>query len=63
MENRKAISFVFSIIAIILGVTLFKQFNFESLTFEKPTLAVLYFIVFAFSIYILVKKPKKQSEK
>lgn len=59
MESRKAISFVFSIIAIILGVTLFKQFNFESQTFEKPALAIVYFIVFAFSIYMLVKRSKK----
>ena len=63
MENRKPISFVFSIIAIILGVTLFKQYDFENFTFEKPALAAVYFTVFAFSIYILVKKPKKQSEK
>lgn len=63
MENRKATSFIFSIIAIILGVTLFKQFDFESLKFEKPALAIVYIIVLAFSIYILLKKPKNQAEK
>ncbi|OXB22737.1 hypothetical protein B0A80_14650 [Flavobacterium tructae] len=63
MENQKASSFVFSIIAIILGVVLYKQFDFEKLTFEKPTLAVLYIIVFLFSVFILIKNAKKGSAK
>lgn len=63
MENKKPVSFIFGIIAIILGVTLFKQFDFKTLRFEKPELAILYIIVFAFSIYYLIKNPKKGSEK
>lgn len=62
MENRKAISFVCSITAIIIAVTLYRQFDFQNLTFKKPALAVVYFIGLAISIYFLVKKPKKQSE-
>ncbi|MCC9018613.1 hypothetical protein [Flavobacterium lipolyticum] len=63
MENKKASSFVFGIIAIILGATLYKQFDFEKLTFEKPALAALYSIVFLFSIFILIKNAKKGSAK
>lgn len=63
MDDKKASKFVFSIIAIILGITLYKQFDFANLKFEKPALAVVYFIVFIFSIYILFRKCKKSSEK
>ncbi|WPO80892.1 hypothetical protein [Flavobacterium sp. KACC 22761] len=63
MENKNALRFTFSIVAIILGVVLFKQFDFETLKFEKPALAVIYIIVFAFSIFYLIKNRKKQSEK
>lgn len=60
MENKKTLSFPFIIIAIILGVVLFKQFDFKTLQFEKPALAVVYLIGFAISIYVLLKSSKKK---
>ena len=51
-------TFTLSIVAIILGVTLYKQFNFDTLTFEKPALAIVYFIVFIISVYLLIKGRK-----
>ena len=61
MENKKPITFVFWIIAIILGVILFKQFDFQNFKFKKPILAALYCIVFVFSVYYLIKNSKKKS--
>ncbi|MTH16316.1 hypothetical protein [Flavobacterium sp. LC2016-01] len=63
MENKKPISFTLLVVVIILGTTLYKQFDFETLKFEKPALAILYIIVFAVSLYFLIKRPKKSSEK
>ena len=63
MKNIKLPNFFFSVIAIILGVSLFKHFDFENLKFEKPALDILYLIVFIFSIYGIVKNYKKQPEK
>lgn len=63
MENKKPVTFIFWVIAIILGVTLYKQFDFQNLKFEKPALAVLYIIVFVFSVIVLIKNSKKRSEK
>lgn len=60
MEKKKALNFIFSIVAIILGVTLFKQFDFKSLKFEHTGLAVIYAIVFIFSIYILIRNAKNK---
>ena len=59
MEKKKAITFIFSIVAIILGVTLFKQFDFKNFRFEKTGLAIVYLIAFIISIYILIKNSKK----
>ncbi|RED18905.1 hypothetical protein BD847_4156 [Flavobacterium cutihirudinis] len=59
MENKKALVFTFWIVAIILGVVLFKQFDFENLKFEKPALAIIYIAVFIFAVYFLVKNSKK----
>ena len=63
MENKKPLVFTFSIIAIILGVTLFKQFDFEKLRFEKTGSAIIYIIVFVICIYFLIKSRKNQPEK
>lgn len=64
MENKNKVPvFTFSIVAIILSVVLYKQFDFKTLTFEKPALAIVYIIVFVFSIFVLIKNYKKRSEK
>lgn len=55
MEKKKTLSFTFSIIAIILGVTLYKQFDFQQLKFEHTGLAIVYLIAFIFSIFIIVR--------
>ena len=60
MENKKAPNFFFGLIATILGVTLFKHFDFQNLKFEKPALDVVYLVVFSISVYYVGKKFKKQ---
>lgn len=59
MENKKPILFTFWVVAIILGVALFKQFDFENFKFEKPALAIVYLIAFAFSVFVIIKNSKK----
>ncbi|WP_281635819.1 hypothetical protein [Flavobacterium marginilacus] len=63
MENKKIPSFAFAIVAIILGSALFKHFNFEDMSFQKPLLDALYLIIFVFSIYALIKSRKNRTEK
>jgi len=60
MINKKGQAFIFGIVAIILGWTLFKQFDFESLKFEKPALAVVYILTFIMSVFFLVKNVKEK---
>jgi hypothetical protein len=58
MEKKKTLSVAFSIIAIILGVTIFKQFDFQNLRFERIGLAIVYLIGFMISIFFLIKTSK-----
>lgn len=62
MENNKAPVFVLSIVAIIVGVALYKQFDFDVMQFKNTALAIVYMIVFVFSVYVLIKNRKKKTE-
>lgn len=63
MENKKGLSIVLLIPTIIIGVALFEEFDFENLKFEKPALAIVYFIGFALSVIFQLKDFKKRPEK
>ncbi len=60
MENKKGINIFLLMIAIILGSASWKQFDFNTFKFEKPALAALYLIVFAASIYFMIKDYKNR---
>lgn len=57
-------NFVPIIIILILGSALYKQFNFETLRFEKLGLSIIYLIVFLATIFLLIKNNinKKSNE-
>jgi membrane protein DedA with SNARE-associated domain len=63
MESKKGINLFFAFIAVILGWTLFKHFDFKNFKFEVLALDILYLIVFVISIYVLIKGYRKRSEK
>ena len=63
MKNKKMPNLYLVIISIIVGSALFKQFDFETLKFEKPALTILYIIVFVFSIYFLIRDYKNSFKK
>ena len=44
--------------AVIIGVALFKQIDFQNMTVEKPVLALVYLIGFLVSIGFMIKKSK-----
>ena len=61
MENKNnAPVFTLSIVAIIVGVAFYKQIDFETLKFEKPALAIVYFVVLVFSVFVLIKHFRKK---
>lgn len=59
MSDKKGLPFPLIIITIILGWAAFKQFDFETLKFEKPALATLYLVTFVVCVYLILKKKNK----
>jgi predicted ferric reductase len=60
MKYKIVPNFFSIIIATILWIALFKQFDFEDFKFEKPALAVVYVIVLIASIGVMIKKRKNK---
>ncbi|WP_343530922.1 hypothetical protein [Pedobacter sp.] len=62
MENRKAPTFALSIAAIVIGVALFKQIDFQAFKVEKPALSIIYLATLVFILYVLIKEGKKRKQ-
>ncbi len=58
MSDKKGPSFPFLIIAIVLGAGIYREFNFETLKFEKPALAAVYILAFVMSVYFIIRGMK-----
>ncbi|MBG6233987.1 hypothetical protein IWX76_000542 [Pedobacter sp. CAN_A7] len=59
MEKKQALTVIFSVIAIILGITLYKKFDFETFKFENTGLAIIYIITFIGSLFVIIKNVKR----
>jgi hypothetical protein len=55
MKNKNALFMIFSVIAIILAVTLFRKFDYDNLDFENNALAGIYIVCLIFSLYVVAK--------
>ncbi len=60
MSEKKGFSFPLLIIAIILGWSIFKQFDFENLKFEKTALSIVYILTFLMCVYVLIRNFRKK---
>jgi len=60
--NKKGLPFPLIIIAIVLGWTIFKQFDFENLKFEKPAMAVVYILTLIMTLFFIFKKDKSEEK-
>jgi hypothetical protein len=59
MEKKQALTVIFSVIAIILGITLYKKFDFETFKFENTGLAIIYIITFIGSLFVIIKNVRR----
>jgi hypothetical protein len=62
MENKRSIPIVIYIPAIIIGVALYRQFDVETLGFEKPWLAFVYMLGLGISAYFIVKAHQRKAK-
>lgn len=63
MKKNNAPVFALTIVAIIVGIALYKLIDFKNFTIERPALATIYFVTFVFSVYVLIRNLNKNSEK
>ena len=49
------LSFPLIIMVLIIGFAIFNDFDFDTLTFKNPWLAVVYIIAFAITMFFLFK--------
>lgn len=63
MGKKNGLNWIFVFIAFTLGLTLIKHIDFKTLTLKEPVLDILYIIVFAISIFIIIKDLKKNTYK
>lgn len=62
MKNKIGFNIVFALLAFPIGLALFREFDFQTYTFKKTVLGILYLITFIVCIYLMLKK-KQQPEK
>lgn len=63
MESKNKPVIIYLIFIFILGSALFKEIDFETFTFKKTGLGILYLITLIFFIVLLIKgKPKKTKQ-
>ncbi|PST83107.1 hypothetical protein C7T94_10870 [Pedobacter yulinensis] len=55
MQKKRSVNFILLIIVIILGTTLYKQFDFGTFIFQQPAMAVVYGITFLACLFLLIK--------
>ncbi len=63
MNNKIGFNLFPALLAFSIGLALLREFDFQSFTFKKTALGILYLITFIFLVYLTFKKNKKQTEK
>ena len=62
MKDKIGFNLIFAIIAFPIGLALLRDTDFESLTFRKPALDILYLAVFITLLFLMFRKKKEKSE-
>jgi hypothetical protein len=62
MKNKIGFNFFFALLAFPIGLALLREFDFETFTFKKSALGILYLVTFIVAIYLTFKKKIKLTE-
>lgn len=63
MKNKIGFNIGFAFLAFPIGLALLREFDFQTFTFKKTALGILYLITFIFCIIFMLKKKNQQPEK
>lgn len=62
MKNKIGFNIGFALLAFPIGLALFREFDFQTFTFKKTALGILYLITFIICIIFMLKKKKQEPE-
>lgn len=62
MKNKIGFNIIFAIMAFPIGVALFREFDFQTFTFKRTILGIIYLVTFIACIFLMLKKKKKNKE-
>jgi hypothetical protein len=60
MKNKIGFNIIFAIMAFPLGIALLREFDFQTFTFKKTFLGILYLLTFIACIFLMLKKKKNK---
>ncbi|AKH33237.1 hypothetical protein XF24_00914 [candidate division SR1 bacterium Aalborg_AAW-1] len=63
MKKPFTFNIIFALLAFPIGLALLKEFNFQTFTFKKTALGLLYLITFMVLVYLMFKKTSQESDK
>jgi hypothetical protein len=56
MKKKIGFNLAFALLAFPIGLALVKEFDFQTFTFKKTVLGVLYLVTFIFCVIMMLKK-------
>ncbi len=62
MKNKIGFNLVFALLSFPIGLALLREFDFETFTFRKTVLGIIYLITFIVTIYLTFKKKTKSTD-
>jgi hypothetical protein len=63
MKKLLAASFPMKVITLIIGISLVREFNFETLRFRHLPIALVYMFGFGLSLFLIFWGKKEKTEK
>lgn len=61
-NEQKGFPMILGVIAIIIGVALYKEFDFETFTFKKVGLGIVYLVTFVALLVVIVRSRRSKSD-
>lgn len=62
MKKLLAASFPMQVITLIIGISLFREFDFETLRFRHLPLALVYMFGFGLSLFLILRGKKEEKD-
>lgn len=62
MKNKIGFNVVFALLAFPIGLALSREFDFQTFTFKKTALGILYLVTFVACIVLTFRKREKNAQ-